>query len=105
MTILAANRSAPIRSCWGEVGGVGGNRNRDAEEARVNRVVLGSLVGQSALKEAIAMIRRTIRVRVFAAALIVGMRALVGGGVMWAGDGNAGNPGVMPPNSTPLDWS
>ncbi len=41
----------------------------------------------------------------YAVALIAGLLALLGGGVVWAGEGSAGNPGVMPPNSTPLDRS
>ena len=50
------------------------------------------------------MIRRRIAVRVYAVVLTAGALALLGGAV-WAGDGNAGNPGVLPPDSTPLDQS
>ena len=50
------------------------------------------------------MIRRKIRVSVYAIVLIGSLLALLGGAA-WTGEGNAGNPGVMPPNSTPLDRS
>jgi hypothetical protein len=51
------------------------------------------------------MIRRTSKTSVHTLCLMIGILTALYGGSLWAGESSTNNPGVMPPNSTPLDRS
>jgi hypothetical protein len=51
------------------------------------------------------MFRQANKSKVGTVCLVTGMLALLSGGLLWAGEGNAGNPGVLPPDSTPFGMS
>lgn len=51
------------------------------------------------------MIRQTKKATLCTVCLATGILAALCSGLLWAGDGNADNPGVLPPDSTPFDMS
>ncbi len=51
------------------------------------------------------MIRRANNPKTYILCLLTGVLAAFCGGPLWAGEGNADNPGILPPNSTPGDLS
>jgi len=51
------------------------------------------------------MFQRANRAKAHTVCVVTTILALLGGGLLWAGQGNAGNPGVMPPGSEPFGMS